>query len=75
MLDAEDIAFGILEVVGFLTGELLLYVVSLGRHKPRWDFYERQPTVEGTLYYCGSTWFGFIFWAALVATIVLWVVS
>ena len=75
MIDAEDIAGGILQLIAFFTGELLLYVLSVGRRKPRWDFYERQPTVEGALYYSGSTWLGFIFWAAVVAGLFYWVVS
>lgn len=44
----EDVVEGIIrfvfhlivEVVFFYTGEIILYVLTLGRKGPRWDFYQ-----------------------------------
>ena len=72
MIEAEDIVSGVASTAAFLTGELLLWVFTFGRHRPRWNFYERRATSEGTLLALGSTWLGFIFWMAVIVGLIAW---
>ncbi len=58
------IVFG---TIFFLTGELLLYAVTLGKRKPRWDFYTNEKS--GYRFYMLSEiseLLGLLFWIAVV---------
>jgi len=57
----------IAEAVLFYTGELLLYVLSLGRIKPRWDAYLSIDSVPGGCLPGLSVVIGVLFWLAVAA--------
>jgi len=58
-----------LELVAYGTGELLLYVLTLGKRRPRLPYEKQESSVAQELLFQGSTWLGFIFWATLIAAL------
>lgn len=70
----DDIAEGIFklflhfvfELLFFYTGECVLYVLSFGSRKPRWDFYENERPLIFVIRTEISWWVGFFFWVFLV---------
>jgi len=52
-----------------LTGELVLFAVTLGYHKPRWDLYTSEPPVRFVLLSDVSTWIGVAFWIGVVVVL------
>jgi len=59
----------VVELVAYVTGELLLYALTFGRRRTRWPDEEKQSSAERALWMEGSTWLGFLFWAALIAAL------
>jgi hypothetical protein len=53
----------IIEFVGYITGELLLFILTLGRRKPNWNC--NKMGIMPKLLIQRSTWLGFIFWGAV----------
>jgi hypothetical protein len=51
------------------TGEIVLFVVTLGRHKPRWDLYTKDSPVRFALFSDISLWIGMAFWVVTVAVL------
>jgi hypothetical protein len=51
------------------TGEIVLFVVTLGRHKPRWDLYTKNSPVRFALFSDISLWIGMAFWVVKVAVL------
>ena len=62
----------IFKVIGFATGELLLWLITLGRRKPR--LYASKSIAEDELLITGSTVLGFIFWGAVSLVVTRWLV-
>lgn len=55
------------EVFIYYTGEIVIYVITLGKHKPRWDFLDYE---KGSKYIINtdlSTIVGIIFWVVVIA--------
>jgi len=52
----------IVEIVLFYTGEILLFVLTLGRKKPRWDYYAGEKPSKYVIFTEISVWLGFAFW-------------
>jgi len=55
-------------IFGFLfawRGEIVLFVVTLGRHKPRWDLYTKDSTVRFVLFSDIRFWIGMAFWVVV----------
>jgi len=52
----------IIEILFALTGEILLFLLTLGRHKPRWDLYASDNAGRFVLFSEVSTWIGVAFW-------------
>ncbi len=71
MLDAilEFIFHIVVETVCFYTGEIVLYVVTFGRKKPRWDFYTDEGLAKSILLSEPSVWIGFFFWIFVIGGI------
>ena len=73
----DDIAEGVLkllfhflvEVVLFYTGECVLYVVTFGRKKPRWDYCENERPLSFVVRTEISWWIGFFFWIIVIGLI------
>ena len=53
-------------VIGFYTGEIIIFLLSLGKIKVRWNFYS---DVKDTSFFVliteKSIWIGFVFWMLL----------
>ncbi|PIE70710.1 MAG: hypothetical protein CSA22_06035 [Deltaproteobacteria bacterium] len=58
-------------VIGFYTGEIIIFLLSLGRIKVRWNFYS---DVEDASFFVliteKSIWIGFVFWMLFVSYLV-----
>ncbi len=64
--------FVIFEIIGFATGELLLWLITLGRRKRR--LHASKSITEDELLITGSTVLGFIFWGAVSLVVTRWLV-
>jgi hypothetical protein len=62
----------ILEFAGYCTGEIVLYLITLGRRKPDWNYISRGAIRE--LAIARSTWLGWICWGAIFL-LVVWLLS
>ena len=67
----EEAAKFILRVIfeAFLTwtGEIVLFIVSFGKHKPRWDLYTEESPSRFVIFSEISLWIGTAFWIAAIA--------
>jgi hypothetical protein len=52
----------IIEIICFYTGEMILYVVTIGNRKPRWDYYSDESVTKWMLMTELSTCIGIFFW-------------
>lgn len=70
-LEIVKIIFGlILQMFLVATGEAVLFVLTLGRRKPRWDLYANENFGKFFLFTELSGWVGITFWIASIALIV-----
>ena len=53
-----ELVFGI--IFGW-TGEIILFLLTLGRRRPRWDLYTKEPPTRFVILSEISTWIGMIF--------------
>jgi hypothetical protein len=56
----------IFEVLFFYTGEIVLYVISFTKKKPRWDFYAKASATKFVLLTELSVWIGIAFWICII---------
>jgi hypothetical protein len=54
------------EIICFYTGEIILFILTLGRRTPRWDYYEGERPAKGIVLSEISIWIGFLFWIFLI---------
>ena len=52
----------LIEVVFFYTGEIVIFIVTFGRRKPRWDFYADESAPKWVVFKEISTWIGIAVW-------------
>ena len=57
----------IAEIVLFYTGEVVLFVLTLGRKKPRWDAYAGSDSMRAGCLSESSIVIGLVFWLATIA--------
>ncbi len=62
----------VVEVGFFYTGEIVLFVVTLGRHRPRWDFYVSEGGAAYAFLTEFSTWIGAAIWIGAFVHAVRW---
>jgi hypothetical protein len=62
----------IVEFIGYATGELLLCLLTLGRHKPNWNYADAGTHHELRVH--KSAWLGLIFWGA-VFLLTTWLIA
>lgn len=62
----EEIFFIIVEVVFMWSGEVILFVITLGRRKPRWDLYIKENSITWSIQTGLSFAVGVIGWAFIV---------
>jgi hypothetical protein len=60
-----EIGFLLFEFLAFFTGEIILYIVSFGNRKPRWNMYEDEPPHRWAVLTELSAWIGMVFWIAV----------
>ena len=54
------------------TGEVILFIFTLGRHKPRWDTYTNESSASKFVIFSEiSLWIGIAFWILLIASVVM----
>lgn len=68
-----EFVFGIIFEIFFMwTGEVVLFLFTLGRHKPRWDTYAKESSASKFVIFSEiSLWLGIAFWVLFVASVVL----
>ena len=80
MLDdfAEEAAKGIFRIIFeilfriivefflFYTGEIIIFIVTFGHKKPRWDYYAEEKPSKAMIFTEISVWIGFVFWPFFV---------
>jgi len=59
----------IVEILFSWTGEIVLFVLTFGRHKPRWDLYSSESSSRFVIYSEASLWIGIAFWILVVLAI------
>ncbi len=52
----------LVEFIFFYTGEIVLFIATLGKKKPRWNYYADESTSRFVIFTEVSTWLGIIFW-------------
>jgi hypothetical protein len=52
----------VVEIVLFYTGEFVLFVLSFGKKKPRWNFYENESPAKFVIFSEKSIWIEIAFW-------------
>lgn len=52
----------VVEVLFFYTGEIVIFVITFGKRKPRWNYYSDESASRFVIFIEGSTWIGFAFW-------------
>jgi len=52
----------LIEVVFFYTGEIVIFILTCGRRKPRWNFYADESAPKWVVFTEISTWIGIAVW-------------
>lgn len=52
------------------TGEMILCVVTLGKHQPRWDLYTKESPSRFVIFSEVSMWVGMIVWFSVLIVII-----
>lgn len=55
------------EIVFSWTGEIVLFLVTFGKHRPRWNLYTDESAGKFVLFSEVSLWIGIAFWVFVVA--------
>lgn len=58
-----------IELICFYTGEIILYFLTFGKKKPRWDYYAEDTPAKFVIMTEISTWIGFAFWIFIIGFI------
>ncbi len=56
----------VFEVLFVWTGEVILYLITLGKHRPRWDLYTEESPSRFVIFSELSFWVGVVFWVVVV---------
>ena len=59
----------VFEIIFFYTGEIVLYVITFGRNKPRWDYYVEEKPSKFAIFTSLSEWIGIVFWILLIVVV------
>ena len=62
----ESIVHFVCELFLTYTGEILLYLVTIGKHKPRWDLYAEERFARFAIFTERSMWIGLVFWITVI---------
>lgn len=61
----------VVEILFWGTGELILFLVSFGRRKPRWGLYKREQPARSIFLFELSFWVGAFFWGFVVFVVLV----
>jgi hypothetical protein len=72
MLDdiLEFIFHLVVEIFFFYSGEIILYLLTFGRRKPRWDYYTEERASKFVILTEISMWIGMLAWLLIAAALV-----
>lgn len=59
----------IFEILFVWTGEIVLFIMTAGRHKPRWDLYAKQSPGRFVIFSEISLWIGMTFCIAVITVL------
>ena len=59
-----------IEVICFYTGECILYIITFGKKKPKWDYYLDEKPSKFVIFSELSVWVGLCFWIFIIVLIV-----
>ena len=65
-----EILLFFLETFLFYTGEIVLFILTFGKKKPRWKYYTDKSASKFIIFTQISLWIGFAFWL-----LVFWLVN
>ena len=57
----------VFEILFTWTGEIVLFLATLGKHKPQWDLYTKESPSRFVIFSEISLWIGMAFWIAVIA--------
>jgi hypothetical protein len=57
----------IFEILFIWTGEIILFLITFGKHKPRWDLYTKESPGRFIIFSEISLWIGMVFWIVIIA--------
>lgn len=60
----------VFRVIFCWTGEIILFILTLGKHKPRWDLHTQESPIRFIFFYNFSIWIGMIFSFAILVLII-----
>ena len=55
----------IIEFIFFYTGEIMLFIATVGKRKPRWNYYTDESASKFVIFTELSTWLGIAFWLVI----------
>ena len=61
----EFIVWVFVGVLFVTTGQIVLFLITLGRHHPRWDFYANEDPIRSVIFTETSFWIGAAVWIAI----------
>ena len=62
-----EMVFG---VIFCCTGEIILFIMSFGTHRPRWDLYTKESPSRFVIFSEISMWIGMIFWFVVLVLVI-----
>lgn len=63
------------DILFFYTGEILLFIVTFGHKKPRWDYYTNERGSKFVIFSELSEWIGILFWFSVAFLIVKFILN
>ncbi len=66
MFIGRVLVYSVVDIMGFYTGEIILYIISFGSKKPRWDYYVDDSYPRFVIFTEITTWVGFVFWFSVI---------
>ena len=71
-----EFIFGLLfDFFFFYTGEIILFIVTIGHKKPRWDYYLKEKGSKFVIFSELSEWIGILFWFSVAFLIVKFILN
>jgi hypothetical protein len=52
------------------TGEIILFILTFGKHKPRWDLYTDDSPSRFVIFSEFSMWIGMVFWFVVLIAVI-----